>query len=64
MGCKRVGLDLETKQQQTVRKEGREGGREGEEDRKEGIFPLSGLLGEAAPSPAVRTHRPAGPCGR
>ena len=29
MGCKRVGHDLETKQQQTVRKEGREGGRQG-----------------------------------
>ena len=43
---------------------GRKAGREGEEDRKEGIFPLSGLLGEVAPAPAVRTHRPAVPCGR
>ena len=34
MGCKRVGHDLETKQQQTVRKEGREGGRERKTEKK------------------------------
>ena len=50
-----MGHDLETKQH-TVRKEGREGGRQGEADRKEGTFPLSRLLGEVAPAPALRTQ--------